>query len=200
MSKNPGGPYLHQQAMMDAVKRLYMLGNRAYHPKEVRLGDDLAESFGAIRGSYEDHKRKEDAVKQLRTVEKHAGDTGGVGRSMRGGASDYAVLANDGLEAYDNLKERREVAAGRAIPQNPERNIYDDAISAQEKNEMAQHARIGGQYTLKGLQKTQKDADDQGHDIVYGQQLYGLGGSIPSQNITNPPPDYMHNYRINGGY
>lgn len=272
--KHSGGPYLHQQALMDAVKRLYMLGNRAYHPEEVRLGDDIADSLGSIKGTYEDHKRREDAVKQLRTVEKHAGDTSGVGRSLRGGASDYAVLANDGLEGYENHIARREVSKGDRLPSGPyntnlssrterkyqdwknqtapddsgedydyrgaylagehpgedghmtdhfkkpnhptfsdesqygqfgnpghwDGDVYTPAIKAQEKNEMAAHARIGGHYTLQGLKQTQKDADDQGHDIVYGKQLYGLGGSIPSQHITNPPPDYMQNYKINGGF
>jgi hypothetical protein len=184
--------------MMDAVKRLYMLGNRPASHKKVNLGDDIEEGLGSIKDGYDRFRQKEDAAKQLRTVEKYAGDVGGVGRSMRGGAADYATLATEGPEAYENLKERREVAAGRALPVNAGKS-YEDAMSALEKNEMAANARIGGQYTLQGLKQTQKDADDQGHDMVYGKYLHGLGGSMAPQPIT-APPDYMRDYRINGGF
>lgn len=184
------GNYLHERSLMDAYKKLYMLGGPG-HSRRAKAGKDLDEAtsgaIGGIDKAYQDKKiRDQMATEKLkqqlqakRTQE--SADAEQMDQDVR--------FIKEGPEGY---REFQQVQAGNAVPTNP----YKDELAAQAVDREQAQTRIGGVYTPQGLQMAEKEATLNAHDRLLMRSMVpgpqpgtGLGGSMPIQ-----PPNPMERY------
>lgn len=185
-------PYLHQLPLVEAYKKLYMLGSSN---KKREASHDLDEAVAGLGGAIaesEGKRRQRAAIDKLKaqesartqqyhdTVTRHAGDISGVGASQRGGAALAGTLASGGPQAYDSAIDRQAVSRGQALPSLPA-NPYRKALGEIAGEKAAEMAPVNGQYTPQGLEKADKEATLNANDQLYLRDMYqqnvGLGGS-----------------------
>lgn len=198
----PKGNYMHEQALMDAYKRLYMLGGTGRGRRKA-AEKSLDESMvGAASGTMSAYQAKLQRDRQAAERLKAQLDA-----KRKQEAADAEQEADDvryikeGPEAF---REFQQVRAGQAVPQNP----YKEELARQAADREAAMTRIGGVYTPQGLKMADKEANLNAQDrlmmrsLVQGPQP-GLGGSAistpgpgPSMTVPNQPPNAMDKYRI----
>lgn len=181
--------YMHQGALIDAYKKLYMLGGPGHERrKAAEKGYDEAVS-GAIGGIGDAYAQKlardraaMDKLKQQLAERKaqEAADAEQMDQDVR--------YIKEGPEGY---REFQNVTAGNAVPTNP----YREELARQAKEREAAATNIGGIYTPQGLQQADRESTMNAHDRLLMRSLVqpGLGGSSP-QPIGAPPPDLMRGY------
>lgn len=183
------GPYLHQGALMDAYKKLYMLGGPGHSRRKAAEKDFDQAASGAMSGvsqTYQDKvMRDRMATEKLRKQlearkSQEAADQTQMDEDVR--------YIKGGPEAY---KEFQQVQAGNAVPENP----YKNELAKQAVDREAASTRIGGVYTPQGLKMAEKEANLNAQDRLMLRSMVpgpsGLGGSMPGQ-----PMNPMQNYNV----
>lgn len=170
--------YLHELRLADAVKKLYMLGNRPYrgHGSGVAdIGKGMVTAMSSVGQSvrnkdemYRQAKLNLDKKKQVQTAaENHE--------------QELDVASKYGQEGL-------EVRHGRAVPSVPMGDKWQALADEAAVHEQALEVPIAGIRSHTGLERADKHSDDIAHDMLLGRSLVGLGGSVPGQNLVNPPP------------
>lgn len=186
--------YLHQQALAQAIKKLYMLGHRSYKADSSGLGE-IGSGAGnialsAFTANQDQNARHELILKQLR--EKMESD-----RAQEAKDVDFIKGHSPGSPVKS---EDYEVREGNALPKNPggmdaqgmfEQNLidankekYKDYQSMSDQNSVAESSRIGGKYTVNGLETADKNANLNAQDrlriksMLGNQYRLGVGGSV----------------------
>lgn len=176
-----GGNYLHQASLVEAYKKLYMLGGPGHSRRkaaEKSFDESISGAMGGIGDAYQQKViRDKMAAEKLRAQleakrKQEALDADQEREDVR--------YIKEGPEAYH---EYQQVVAGNQVPTNP----YKDELSRQATDREAAMTRIGGVYTPQGLQMAEKEATLNAQDrlmlrsMIQPQMGGGLGGSVPNQ-------------------
>lgn len=149
--------YLHQLPLLNAVKRLYMMGHSDRKKKTKGPNDAALEGlggamFGAAKSAGPQPNTNEQAPEL--TADQKA-DRYGMWRQGTSAGQGMAMGQADGpTSEYD---------------QNP----YKAAQNRLNMNKVAEETRIGGQMTARGLEKADREATDNAIDRLRLQQMMG---------------------------
>lgn len=156
-------PYSFEMPLIEAYKRLHMLGHRGGTPYAGDSGKGGVEAGAMIAGGAA------------------LGGILGAGRSkskkpVGGPAAEHPLSSNDPYKPVDIeqsgwSQEKQNVALGRALPENP----YDRVIAAHERADEAKDMAFGGVYTPEGLQSADRDATLNAEDRLRARALVGQG-------------------------
>lgn len=179
--------YMHQGALIDAYKKLYMLGGPGHSRRKAAehdLDQNISGAMGGIGDAYQ-QKLMRDKVASEKLKQQ-------IEARKSQEAADAEQMSNDVRyikEGPEGYKEFQQVQNGQALPTNP----YKDELQKQNVDREAAATRIGGVYTPQGLQMADKESTLNAQDRLMIRSMVpgpsGLGGSIPT-----PPPDYMKGY------
>lgn len=183
-----GRPYMHQSALMDAYKKLYMLGGPGHQRRkaaEKDFDESVSGAVGGVSKAYQD-KLMRDKAATAALRQKLDAKKAQEAADKEQEAEDVRFI-KEGPEAY---REYQQVVAGNAVPENP----YKDELARQAVDREAAMTRIGGVYTPEGLKMADKEATLNAQDRLMLRSMVpgpsGLGGSLPVQ-----PPNPMDRYR-----
>lgn len=183
------GNYMHEKSLIDAYKKLYMLGGPGHSRRkaaEKSLDESMTGAMSGISKTYQD-KRARDAAATAKLKQQLEAKRAGEKADADQEREDVRYI-KEGPEAY---REFQQVQAGNAVPTNP----YRDELSRQNVDREAAQTRIGGVYTPQGLQMAEKEATLNANDRLMMRSMVpgpsGLGGSVPQ-----PPMNAMDNYQV----
>ncbi len=180
--------YMHQGALIDAYKKLYMLGGPGHSRRkaaEQSLDQAMVSANSGISKAYAD-KLARDKAAVAKLKEQLAARKASEAADKEQFDDDVRYIK----EGPEGMQERADVMAGRAIPTNP----YRDELQKQRADQEAAQTRIGGVYTPQGLKMADKEATLNAQDRLMLRSMVpgpsGLGGSVPS-----PPQNMMDQYQ-----
>lgn len=158
--------YLHEMALKNAQKKLYMLGSSDKRRDKTSFEDVGGAATGAIKSM----RAKQAQGLLKRQMEAQA----------RMPLPDYKPQTED-------TAERRAVVEGNALPVSP-MQAAQYAEKAHQINEAADKTRIAGSYSPNGLEATDSDAQANAADRFRSRQLIGIGGSLSPNQFGPPDP------------
>ena len=151
--------YLHEVALKNAIKKLYMLGSS--DRRRDRTDVDGVGAFGsAIVNAHKAGSAQKNLKAKMEAQKRAEFD------------------AHGGAERFDDY-DRQLVSEGNALPQK-----YDvamaakDAQKAQQLNDLAEETRMGGRYTPNGLEMADVNAQKNAEDRLRARSMMGIGGSL----------------------
>ena len=162
--------YLHEMALKNAQKKLYLLGGR----DKRKNNSALADGVGALGSSVVDAEKARAAQKALKAKQ----DAAAKAADARQFDDDVEFIRGNSL-ASPVQSERFQVSQGEMLPQK-----YDPAMTAkqaqkaQQLNDLAEQTRMGGRYTPKGLEMAGVNAEKDALDRLRMQSMIGIGGSL----------------------
>lgn len=183
----PAYKYMHEGRLLDAFKRLYMLGNDPNSAsKSAKDADDqMTATFGSARDAYAEKLARDKAATAKLRAQLEA--------RQKQEAADAQQMDEDVRyikEGPEGFREWQQVTAGQAVPSSP----YKDELAKQAVDRERAQTNVGGVYTPQGLDMAEKEGTANAQDRLLLRSLIqpGLAGTQP---IQTPPPDYMRNYR-----
>jgi hypothetical protein len=162
--------YLHEMALKNAQKKLYLLGSS----DKRKDRSELAEGVGALGSSLVGAEQARAAQKKL----KAKADAEARAADAKQFDEDVDFIRGNNVNSPVQ-SERFQVSQGEMLPQK-----YDTAMSAKEAqkaqqlNDLAEQTRMGGRYTPTGLQMADVNAQKDALDRLRMQSMIGIGGSL----------------------
>lgn len=175
------GDYMHQQSLLDAYKKLYMLGHRSYS-KGKEGGDEwgVGAAGGGMVDAYQQKLARDKAA--MKALQEREGAKRAQEAADKQQEDEDVRYIRQGPEAFH---EWQQVVAGNAVPTNPysAQDIAKHEMDQQRLDKEREQTQIGGVYTPQGIQQADKEADLNASDrlMLRGmatQPQYGLGGSM----------------------
>lgn len=201
--------YLHEQRMADAIKRLYMLGNKPHRDQTKMAGTESLASAGQAAIKRMRQKTPQNAGADFRSEMRNAagvsaGEIGQAGNSSQDAglqrlASEWKSSPQQGgtadeMGSFDrdvqtirggsggNSMNPQAIWSGTAEEQHPvEQAMHFDAI-----NKQVEEMPIGGRYTPQGLRMAAEDADLNAQDRMRLKGLIGSGMSLSQPTPYQP--------------
>lgn len=165
--------YLHEQALANAVKKLYMLGSR---PRKVNHGSDIGEGVGSMFAAGVDQQRRQKALIAENEAKRKAQE------KLDKEQFDEDVLEIRGWSPRSEEKaDKYLVSEGESLPM-PYEDASITAKEAQERikaNDIASETRFGGRYTPQGLKMIDINSQKNADDLIRARSMIrmGIGGS-----------------------
>lgn len=183
------GKYMHEGAMVDAYKKLYMLGGPGHERRKAAEKDFDQAVSGAVGGIGNAYSQKlaRDKAAMAKLKEQLAAKKAAEAADAEQFDDDVRYIK----EGPEGVQKREDIMAGRLLPENP----YKAELAAQKADREADNTRIGGVYTPQGLQMAEKEANLNAQDRLMLRSMVqpGLGGSQPT---PNQPPNAMDQYQL----
>lgn len=156
--------YIHEMALKNAQKKLYMLGGSDRRNDRTGMGEETAQALGGFTKTVigaDQARRAQQALKAKAADEAERKDIDFIkGRDVNSPAQDERYFVSEGL----------------AVPKVE--NDVSDLKNQVAINEMAEKTRMGGRYTPQGLQMTEVNAVKNADDRIRARALMGIGGSL----------------------
>ena len=150
--------YLHEARLTEAIKKLYMLGNKKPHETKENIGESVSSLGGSLRSGVSSLASRQDAGLKERQKQAAIRNASQVNASRAGQAMTSGYGATAGAMA----------------------NPLEQAKTQADVNDAARMAPIGGQFTKQGFDQHVKDRDQQTQDINQSRYMMRFGGMLNS--------------------
>ncbi len=166
--------YLHQARLTEAIKKLYMLGNKPYRGGKgtVETGNDVGGFVGGLvpqKKTKADFDRENTMANAIENQTKQAT----MQRAIQQGTMAKAISDAEDQSRWQELNSKA-----------PDPNVWAWAQRQQELADAAVRAPVNGTFTKSGFSEHAAQTEKQANDLNMSKNLMGMGGSL--RNYRNP--------------